>query len=302
MLNNIIGALKNVKHTLRYGFKNVPREIEDQVYKIVSSYKKYEYNPSRYFQYVGGVRVTKSTTFQTNHLIYKTDTLFGEVKNAPKKLFLLWTGGNEITEARKKNIDKIFEEQSGLEVVLVTPYNLHEYIVDGYPLHKSYKYLSYIHRSDYLRAYLMHHHGGVYTDIKNVHGYLSQAVDSLNADDNLWVYGAHETAAWNVTPPPGPLGKDQKMYYTNVINQSLMICKPYSPFTYEWMGEVNRRMDYYASLLHAESADQPFGLNEEYPVQWNALLGQVFTPLCMKYMQYIKTDSNLYFDLSESHR
>jgi hypothetical protein len=35
-----------------------------------------------------------------------------------------------------------------------------------YPLHPAFKYLSYVHKSDYLRSYFMHFYGGGYADIK----------------------------------------------------------------------------------------------------------------------------------------
>ena len=48
----------------------------------------------------------------------------------------------------------------------MTPANLQDWVVAGHPLHPAYNDLSLVHRSDYLRAYLLHHHGGGYCDLK----------------------------------------------------------------------------------------------------------------------------------------
>ena len=71
-----------------------------------------------------------------------------------------------MSDKRKKCLDSI-KQNIGVKVILITPNNLDKYILKDYPLHKSYKYLSEVHKSDYLRTYFMHHYGGGYTDIKN---------------------------------------------------------------------------------------------------------------------------------------
>ena len=72
---------------------------------------------------------------------------------------------------------------TGVDLVLVTPDNLGEWLVDDSPLHPAYEDLSLIHRSDYLRGYLMHHHGGGYIDIKQPLG--------------SWVARAFSSRAWS---------------------------------------------------------------------------------------------------------
>lgn len=49
---------------------------------------------------------------------------------------------------------------------LITLDSLPPWIDPEIPLHPSFDHLSTIHRSDYLRCYFMHVHGGGYTDIK----------------------------------------------------------------------------------------------------------------------------------------
>lgn len=82
-----------------------------------------------------------------------------------RKVYMFWTGNNAITENRARNIE-LTKNNLGVDLLLVTPDNLGEYILPEYPLHPAYQYLSNVHKSDYLRAYFMHHHGGGYADVK----------------------------------------------------------------------------------------------------------------------------------------
>lgn len=72
-------------------------------------------------------------------------------------------------------------------MILVTPENVADFIVEGSPFHPIYEHLSLVHRSDYLRAYLMYHHGGAYTDLKRQRGSLTEAIELLNADPDRWL-------------------------------------------------------------------------------------------------------------------
>ena len=97
----------------------------------------------------------------------------------------------------------------------------------------------------------MHHHGGVYMDIKPMDKPWLPLLEELNATPDMWVIAPHEIGSWNSSPASGVLGKDQRNYYKSVVNMSAFGCKPYSRFTDEWIAEVNRRMDYFSSLLES---------------------------------------------------
>lgn len=43
------------------------------------------------------------------------------------------------------------------------------FILPEYPLHKAFEFLSAVHKSDYLRSYLLYHYGGGYSDVKHFH-------------------------------------------------------------------------------------------------------------------------------------
>ena len=80
-------------------------------------------------------------------------------------VYQVWTGDNPMSDDRRACFD------SGLRnikvpIKLITKDNLQDYVVAGHPLHPAYRYLTPTQKSDYLRNYLMHFHGGGYADIK----------------------------------------------------------------------------------------------------------------------------------------
>ena len=70
-----------------------------------------------------------------------------------RQVYVFWTGNNPLTGKRKKCLESI-KKNIGVPVTLITPDNLDEYILSHSPIHKSYKYLSGTHKSDYLRTCL----------------------------------------------------------------------------------------------------------------------------------------------------
>ena len=125
---------------------------------------------------------------------------------------------------RQKSIDLIRSVNSECKVILITSDNLADYVLPEHPLHPSYEKLSYIQRSDYLRAYLMHHHGGVYMDIKPMDKPWLPLLEELNATPDMWVIAPHEINSKNASPASSVLGKDQRNYYKSVVNMSAFGC------------------------------------------------------------------------------
>ena len=58
----------------------------------------------------------------------------------------------------------------GVPLHLVTSDNLKQYVLPGYPLHPAFKFLTPVHKSDYLFGYFSHHVGGAFHDIKQPFG------------------------------------------------------------------------------------------------------------------------------------
>lgn len=211
----------------------------------------------------------------------KTDSSFRKV------IFMLWTGKNELTENRKKAIDSI-KGCSGIDVELVTVNNISQYILPEYPLHPAYEYLSSIHKSDYLRCYLMHYYGGGYSDIKQNNNSWLNAFSIFENDELIYGIGYREVSEDGVSwYAHFNLMNLLKKNYNKLIGNGSFIIRPNTPFTHEWISEVNRRLDYYYFRLKNNSGNT-YGDNKGYPISWTELQGDIFHPLVMKYSKYFK--------------
>lgn len=209
----------------------------------------------------------------------------------PFRVFSIWAGDNPLTEARKRNVS-VLKDRLGVEHVLVTPGNLDEWLVEGQPLHPAYESLSMIHRSDYLRGYLMHHHGGGYVDIKEpLHPWVPSFAD-MAADADCWVMSYPTTDANWVGKLRGPIGRDLVVRHRSMFGKSGFMMRSYTPLTAEWMAEMERRLDLAADALAMRPADNPFG-GQDYPISWNDLLARVLDPLTLKHAAHIRLDARM---------
>lgn len=216
------------------------------------------------------------------------------VKHIERVIYIFWTGDNEITPNRMEGIHSL-EKVCGVKVQLITPKNLPEYIKDNDPLPEAYKYLSFVHRADYLRSYFMYHYGGGYADIKTYFKSWIPAFEKLEKSD-AYVIGYPEVGfegAANHSLPEGNLKRDLHHHWRYLIGNGSYICRPHTKFTAEWHAEAKRRLMYYSDKLKAHPAKDPFGRNADYPIPWSGILGSIFHPLCLKYKDYLLRDKAL---------
>lgn len=236
----------------------------------------YSFDPSRY---------------RRSFLVRDAPVTTGE-SELPRQVFVLWVGENPLTPRRRENL-AVMRERIGLPVELVTPENLGRWVLPEHPLHPAYENLSLVHRSDYLRAYLMHHHhGGGYCDLKAPTTGWQGAFARAERDPEAWLTGYAEAAAGDVTRVPGTLGKDLALHYSRLAGMGAYLVRSHTPFTAEWLREVERRLDYYAE----QAAEFPGGTRGEvvgYPVSWTRLLGGVLHPLQLKHLEHVRQDPDL---------
>ncbi|MCY7290531.1 MAG: capsular polysaccharide synthesis protein [Cryobacterium sp.] len=213
------------------------------------------------------------------------------VAPAPRVINLFWTSDNELTPNRRRCIREFRDVQTDdVEVRLITPDNLSDYVLAEAPLHPAYSQLSAIHRSDYLRAYFLHHHGGGYADIKAPSASWDATFDWINCDSGAWLVGYPEQSSEIVQSLHGPLARDVQRVYSRLVGGGAFVSRPRTPLTAEWMTEVNRRMDYLSAALTQHPATDPFGQHADYPVTWIGLMQLVLNPLQLKYLTYIRQD------------
>lgn len=215
---------------------------------------------------------------------------------APRRVFVVWSGDNELPPNRVRNLQTI-RSRIGVPVELVTPDTLAAWLVDGHPLHPAYEHLSLIHRSDYLRGYLMHHHGGGYADIKEPVGSWSDSFDRMAADADCWVTSYSTSHANWVGKLRGRLGRDILIHYRLMFGKSGFMMRSHTPITAEWMAEMDRRLDAVADEL-AHHPGGVFGA-DGYPLSWTDLLGRVLDPLTLKYHAHVRYDEAMLLDFTD---
>lgn len=202
-------------------------------------------------------------------------------------------------------------KNTGCNVHLITPDNLEEWVLPEHPLHAGYKYLTPIHRSDYLRAYFMHHHGGAYSDIKWTAESWTGAIKKL-ADSDFLGLGYPEVPNGMASMMRSKIGEQyylldrpssffrnrledkRMMFFRNVIiGNCAFVFKKRTIFTQDWLDVVNRRMDFLMPHLVQHPGIYPkerSGVDYQdgrgasrYPVRWSFLMGHVLPILACRY-------------------
>jgi hypothetical protein len=209
----------------------------------------------------------------------------------PRRVFVLWTGDNELTPNRRAALDEMRARQS-VEVVLVTPENISEWWIATHPPHPAYENLSLVHRSDYLRSYLLHHHGGAYCDIKRGYGPLADCITRLEQSPDHWLMGYPELGSRHVAAVEGELGRALRRHHGVLVGNGAFVARPSTQLTAEWLAEVERRLDEHAHEL-SRHPGTTWGDNPGYPIPWGDLLGAVLQPLTLKHREHVLPDGRL---------
>lgn len=206
-------------------------------------------------------------------------------------IYTFWTGNNELTENRKKCLQTLIKT-TGVEVKLISAFDLHEYEDQNFPFHSAYQYLSYNHRSDYLRCYFMHVYGGAYSDIKENISEWKSSFDRLN-QSNDWILGYPEIAPSGVPHINDEvLRKRLQRNYFRLIGNGCFICKPRTPLTQEWFDSVHHLMDMNHDKLKCNPGNM-WGNNPGYPLRWAEVQGELFHPLIFKYHDKVLYDERM---------
>lgn len=210
------------------------------------------------------------------------------------KLYCFWTGDNDLTPNRIRCLETM--KNSGLDVTLVTPKNLQDFLIE--PLHEAYQYLSLNHKSDYLRCYFMHFYGGAYCDIKEIRDSWLSFCSILEHTPDIYAIGFAERPHWGSIRVIAKYIKDPELINelhkncSKLIGNSGFIVKKQTPFTKEWYTNLMKLMDSKLDKLKENPSDDSVyaGItnnNPRYPIGWVEIQGAIFMPLCYKYLKHI---------------
>ena len=249
--------------------------------KCYATLHPYHYDGTRY-----------AGSFLNEKTAYSYDD--SNLQKVERVIYVFWTGDNEITPNRLKGI-KSLEKVSGIRVQLVAPNNLLQYIKDEDPLPEAYQYLSFVHRSDFLRGYFMYHYGGGYADIKTYFKSWVPAFDKIDRS-KAFVLGYPEVG-WKGTFHDGMenevLRNDLGLYWHLLIGNGAFICRAHTRFVAEWYTASRTYLLAHTDLLRAHPAKDAFGTNVDYPLSWECLQGSIFHPFCLKYHDRLLKDKAL---------
>ena len=226
------------------------------------------------------------------------------------RIFGFWTGENPMSDKRKAGWKSF--GATGLKPILVTGSTIDAWIVPDHPLHPAYPFLSPVHRSDYLRAYFMHLHGGGYADIKPQSGSWLAAVERIERSRLLWGGGYREVRGGTVWLQNAPIMGRQHVLSHRVprmvasaatlamraarpllIGNGAYFFKAGSPLTCAWLVEVERRLDLMLPALKHAPADNVrarLGDANGYPVPWSGIHGDVLHPLALRFAHRLSRD------------
>jgi hypothetical protein len=171
---------------------------------------------------------------------------------------------------------------SGVKVILVTENNLSNFIIDEYPLHPGFEFLSSTHKSDYLRSYFMYHYGGGYTDIKNCTEDWNIYFEILDNSNKSFI-GYQERRYKDIAYRP------YREFFNELVGNGAFIFKPRTEFAKKWINETHIILDsrlelltlnpgtYHPRAIYGGVQGLPDIFNEsKYPLQWNEIMGRVF--------------------------
>jgi hypothetical protein len=222
------------------------------------------------------------------------------INGIPKVVFVCWFGGYNV-EYNKMSPNRFEAFKSlvthiGIPVILITNKNYKNFIKNSNPIHKAFELLSGNHKSDYMRAYLLNIYGGGYHDIKyRIESWESCWGDWLY-DDNIWIYGRKELTRRNIGYPPGQ--KHICQYYNKLITMGWVISKPNTIFIKRLFNRIenilDQKYDYLINNPGYNSAgyyyNNPFQMAEEnnYPLRWLELMGEISHPLMLEFTEHIK--------------
>jgi len=193
----------------------------------------------------------------------------------------------QMSEQKKYALQTL--SQTGLEVILIHPGNLKDYLVE--PLHEGYQYLSEEHKVDYLRIYFMHHYGGGYADIKPISDNWTPSIDAFYLDRHAWILGYQENeykcAIIKGNPDMTQMLQD---HWYELIGNDAYVCKPRTPFTTDLYRDMIQKINIHLDLLKqfpAINPQQVYSSQYPYPFDKTDLRAQLFHPLIYQYRNLV---------------
>jgi hypothetical protein len=149
-------------------------------------------------------------------------------------------------------------------------------------LHHGFRFLTAVHKSDYLRSQFMYRFGGLYSDIKPPPPRIvSKTVRTIRRGVS---FAGYQEVGFNGVPPA--CGDAVRKHWRKLAGNGHFFFQPGTDFAREWFSRVNSALD--VKLERLEN-DSHIGLErfpirngsnvETYPFRWAEIHGEIFQPL-----------------------
>lgn len=198
--------------------------------------------------------------FKKSHTRKNMPTLI----NGKYPIWQCWTGYNDIPPYLQLCHETVKKHNNQFSTILVTPNNLHQYIKKEYPIHPAYEYLSYVHKADYLRCYLLHHYGGMYLDMDTICFKPLDYVFKKLSEKDYEIVG-YDGSKWGEVWGISVLGPNN----------------PNTKYTNEWYNKLNSILDEKLEELKEfrKSNNDP----KQDCIGWSEILRDIVLPISKKY-------------------
>jgi hypothetical protein len=241
----------------------------------------------------------------TELIMSKSEFLDIESVNAvPKVVWCFWAGGR-MNDSRTLSF-QMLRENIGVPVCMITPDNLAQFILTDSPLHASFPYLSAVHQSDYIRAYLLHHYGGAWHDVKATKVSFEKVWEGFS-DPRIYFIGKPE-----IEGGPARIHDEQGRwmpdYWKELVSVVSWVGRAKTPFSNALLENLEAFLDKNLELLKKYPGKHPRekkieannffsknlkkltykiqGRNADYPLPWT-VFGNIFHPLNYGYRENI---------------
>jgi hypothetical protein len=213
-------------------------------------------------------------------------------------IWCFWYNG-QMNETRTRSFD-LMKSNLGVPLCLITKDNINEFILPDFPLHPAFQWLSDVHKSDYMRIYLLHHYGGGWHDIKPTKVNFQHVWDVFN-DPEVYFVGRPEIKG-------GPAqvsdiqGRWMPDHWPDLVGCGWWVGRPNTPLSYDMYLGINDLLDKNYEALKKYPAKTPFDKKKKpaipwlpfifnskkgYPLPWT-VFGNIFHPLNYKYRAHVK--------------
>jgi hypothetical protein len=270
---------------------------------------------SKFKQHMSVTKTALHKPLYQNRVHNSLDDLTNE-HGVLKAVFVCWFGvGREnppMPLKRQKAFASLVNTMDA-PVVLVTSENLSRFEVAAYPIHPAFWFLSGNHKSDYLRAYLLHHYGGGYHDIKHRKRGWGDAWSHFK-NRNVWIVSRAEKKPGHIGYPVNDVETWRDLLQTSYKELGTMgwvICRKNTPYTRELINHIHSVLDKNMEKLKRFPSPEPrccyrdkpfnFAPPDSYPLRWLELMGEKFHPLMYKFKTHMVFDERIDADTTKQY-